>query len=199
MGSGLTTGVMKKIKLSFGDRKFTRVTLYWLNALKVKLAYLQRLDGSVETGNREIGNVYSKGTLTMLWIGSNPITGSIQRLSRGRTMRVLAFMLALWCSPLLAYETHTFNLTVHYVDHLGQIPMNRPKVRWVPVAPNMYVPIKAARGHDPVLGEANWNNDKTRCIIYMLKPRHEDDIARLEIGGHEVLHCTDGHFHPNRH
>lgn len=36
------------------------------------------------------------------------------------------------------------------------------------------------------------------CHIFVLKPRHIED-PRIEDWGHELLHCTDGVFHPEGH
>lgn len=80
-------------------------------------------------------------------------------------------------------ETITTTVTVHYVNDLSQIPANKGK-----------------SANDRLYGMAKWNAwDATTprtCEIYVQKPKNRLDLTRMATMGHELLHCTDGHFHP---
>ena len=76
-----------------------------------------------------------------------------------------------------AYEIHKFTIEVRYVDDLMQIPIND------------------GYNHPKYLG-LGYPDPKTGiCTVYVQKPSGADDIYKLEILGHELLHCTDGAYH----
>lgn len=44
------------------------------------------------------------------------------------------------------------------------------------------------------LGMTVWNNIDNECVIYVIRPKHQDS-ARFTTWGHELGHCVYGTFH----
>ena len=67
-------------------------------------------------------------------------------------------------------------------------------VRWVESVDDIPIPYVARRD---VEGYTVWVdiNDKRKCTIWAVKPYNADDFKHLNTLGHELLHCTDGHYH----
>lgn len=91
----------------------------------------------------------------------------------------LAFALFFIMISAQAEEMHEVKLTVVYVDSVHEIP--------VPITSKFGY----AKGYE--LGSAFVKDDV--CKIYVLKPASRFDTKRMEILGHEVMHCTNGAYH----
>jgi len=44
-------------------------------------------------------------------------------------------------------------------------------------------------------GCASYNLDTNECTIYVVKPRHTEDLERFAVIGHETWHCRFGKWH----
>lgn len=44
-------------------------------------------------------------------------------------------------------------------------------------------------------GCAAFNLDTKHCTIYVVEPRHADDVERFAVIGHETWHCRFGEWH----
>lgn len=67
-------------------------------------------------------------------------------------------------------------------------------IRWVETADDIPLPAIVKRDAE---GYAVWVdiNKKRKCTIWAVKPYNADDFKHLNTLGHELLHCTDGHYH----
>ena len=72
------------------------------------------------------------------------------------------------------------NLKLILVDSLDDIPMNK-------------FANKKGEKH-PYLGSA-LNLPEGGCIVHVQPPRDVNDIHRMEILGHEIVHCYKGKYH----
>ena len=81
--------------------------------------------------------------------------------------------------PLPASQSTEFNVTIQWVESESEIPVDARNYR------------------GDVDGYSVWfDRGGTRhCIIYAYKPYNVDDFNNLNSLGHELLHCTDGHYH----
>ena len=44
-------------------------------------------------------------------------------------------------------------------------------------------------------GFATWDQYNKTCVVHTMRVRHVEDKERLELLGHEVLHCMYGRYH----
>lgn len=66
-------------------------------------------------------------------------------------------------------------------------------IRWVDTAEDIPIPNMVREGE----GYTTWVDitEKRKCVIWVVKPYNADDFKHLNTLGHELLHCTDGHYH----
>ena len=82
--------------------------------------------------------------------------------------------------PVAGAELKDITLHVHYLDNVTQMPKNA-----------MTYNGQRQLGY----AEVSKKSGVTECHVYVVKPRNRNDFWRMEILGHEVMHCTDGDYH----
>lgn len=93
-------------------------------------------------------------------------------------MKCITLLLLFLSSTLNAAEIHRLLIQIHYVDNLKDIPLNK------------------FFNYPPKFAGFGYPNPHTGiCDVFVLKPKDENDKNRMEILGHEIMHCTDGAYH----
>jgi len=96
------------------------------------------------------------------------------------TLTFISLLLLFTASPCLSADVHRMLIEIRYIDSPLEIPLNQINVFGYGIPPYF-------------LGSSIRENN--RCILHVYKPKNAADTFRMEILGHELMHCTHGQYH----
>lgn len=105
-----------------------------------------------------------------------PLNGKVVNL-KTISKTSLVFLLLTAGDVAIGDEIHRLFIEIHYVNSYADVPLNR------------------GYNFTRFQGAAYPNRSHTRCEVYVVKPSGVNDTHKMEILGHEMLHCTDGDYH----
>jgi hypothetical protein len=89
--------------------------------------------------------------------------------------KIIKTLFFIFSSNISSAEIYNFNISIIYVNSVKDIPVNK--------------------GYNYPLYLGYTTITPKSCLVYVVKPSSVADFHKMEILGHEVMHCTDKDYH----